>query len=436
MRRAQDERGIFLLVFAATFFVLLAVLGLAVDIGKLQHTKLRVQRAVDASSIAATHLLQDQSRTVIQDTARQLVTDNLLKVGIPASAIASPIYVDLQPTSGAPRFITVGAAVNTPFVILRMVPGFGRDSVVRAQALSSDKRVAVVLVLDISGSMDQTVPCGNLQNHPPTCTKLDFLKQAAIDFVDLFSAQDRLSIVTFGNAATVAYPMTRNPNKNTISSIVHGLSANGYTNTYGALVAARAQMTSAVNADLMASDSRAIVVVTDGAPFADDEQTNPSIAVPSVPPSCLTAGPTEDQRRKRRYVAAVAQADLARNASMNVFAIGLGLQGTVTTQNCPSSTNGTWLNYQRTDPFQCANHDEIVKNYFLARLTNDQVKMAGNPGGSPVIPPDPDFPSACVPGKAAIAHVHEGQFYQTNDVNDLSPLLQAIGKHINALLTQ
>lgn len=437
------EHGIYVIVLAATFVALLAVLGLAADVIKLHNSKLAVQKAVDAGSVAASYLLQEKSRSTVEDTARRIITDNLLNAGLSQSEI-NAVSVSTLPSTGAARSVAITASINNKLLLLNLVPGIGQNSVVSASVEAGDKRVGTVLVLDTSASMgvgrDAEVPCGTMSTPSGVCTKLDFLKAAALDFVRLFRTEDRLAVVTFSDSARVLYPMTRNPDKVAIATSINGLTASGLTNPYAALLSARGEMNKTVNSDLIPSDAKAIVIVTDGAPMSDDYFTPPSVPVPPVPSGCLppqvpeSNSALEMRRLRTRYVAALIQSDNARNEGTAVYAIGLGPKGTRDeSQGCPNSSSGTWQYYSQSDPYQCANHDEIVKTFFLGRLTNDQDAMAGDPT---VVPraADPDFPVSCVPRKSQIVNLKQGKFFYTNEVRDLSPLLTAIGKNISAIL--
>ncbi|MBX7138315.1 MAG: VWA domain-containing protein [Oligoflexia bacterium] len=441
-----EERGTFLVIMAGSFLVFLAILGFAIDVAKIQATQLRVQRAVDASAVAATYLIEDNDRINIQNTAEKILRDNLHATGITDSEIPALTVEILPPLSANPldpppavRRLKISAQVNSPTILFSIIPGFQDSGVVYAAAESTDKRVAAVLTLDVSGSMLDVVPCGTLPG--PTCRKIDHLKVAAKAFVDLFGPQDRLALVTFSGTANVAYPMTKNPDKQALENAIDGLTAIGYTGAYQGLLTARGEMNSAVNNDLTPTDSKSIVFVSDGAPYGDNGAPTSAPAVPPVPTGCLNLSGNSTFNRdiysKRRYIGAIAQADLARDENTVVHAIGLGPLGTLTGSVCPDPAGtSTFSSYQQSDPFQCSGFDDIVKTFFLARLTNDQAALVGNPYGSPAIPPNPDFPTSCVATNAAIASKPQGRFYQTANASDLTALLLAIGRGIRARLTK
>ncbi len=447
----KRESGFYFVFLAGAFFALLAVMGFAVDMGMLQAAKLRLQRAVDASSVAATYLLDTKSRGEIETLATNLTKDNLLETGFEEDEIQDEndnwrVQITLEPATGVPRLVRVTAQAVPQLKILRFVPWIKTRPTISAEAQSNNVRVAVALVLDRSGSMGKPSPgpCGAGE-----CPRIRELKRAARAFVqDGFGPDDRLAVVSFGTNATPDYHMTRNPDKEYVKNVIigdpdvtplDGLIPNGFTNTDAAMTLARNEMNSPVNSDLMPFDFKSIVVVTDGAPY-----NTAGGHVPSVKPGCLPgSSPLSNEiKGKRRYIGPLMVADQVRGEGVTVYAIGIGEQG-IPDASPPypvcniSDPFNPILQYRRDDPFQCwQNANDIVKNYFLARLTNDQEIMDGDLAASPPILADPDFPTDCVDDRLTIATKPRGRFFQTANPSDLEDLLLAIGRMIKARITK
>jgi VWFA-related protein len=90
--------------------------------------------------------------------------------------------------------------------------------------------ISVVLAIDVSGSMNskQTNAAGE------TITALENAKEAAISFIDSLGPSDLVGLVTFSTEATELIPLT--DDKDTVKSTIEGLSAEGDTALYDAII--------------------------------------------------------------------------------------------------------------------------------------------------------------------------------------------------------
>ena len=124
------------------------------------------------------------------------------------------------------------------------------------------KPVEVMLVIDVSGSMDDDIP--NLPNH-----SLDYAKVAANNFIDnVFTAANnptglnRVGIVSYSTNGTLRMGLSDSSDIATLKSTVNGLSAGGWTNIAEGMNLAAADLNS--NAKHDCNSFRSIVVLTDG----------------------------------------------------------------------------------------------------------------------------------------------------------------------------
>lgn len=149
--------------------------------------------------------------------------------------------------------------------------------------------VDVVLAIDASGSMN------SLGDNPPQ--PLTDVKTAAKNFINLFSDNDQVGIVSFANQGQIVQPLTTLESERIGGINAVSITAEaevGFTNLADALL---------ISENLLNNGSlnvgRAIIVLTDGLPTAPDDDPNP-----------LTSS--------------INQASLLRSAGVKLFTIGLG----------------------------------------------------------------------------------------------------------------
>jgi len=191
--RTAREKGIVILMTAIWMCVLIPCVGLAVDAGMLYVLKARLQTSVDAASIAAARSLSvgislgDQAASA---QARALAFYNAnFKAGSFGTKNQS-VNVSVAETAFRTRTVTVTGSFDAPQFFMRYL-GFNSTRV-NAMGKASRRDVNLILVLDRSGSMQDTPTNGQ------PCTTM---KNSATTFVNMFAeGRDRLSLITFGGA--------------------------------------------------------------------------------------------------------------------------------------------------------------------------------------------------------------------------------------------
>ncbi|OOG68575.1 gliding motility-associated C-terminal domain-containing protein [Flavobacterium sp. A45] len=120
----------------------------------------------------------------------------------------------------------------------------------------------VVLVIDVSGSMDDDIPNDN--NIP-----LDYAQNAAVDFINKIflpannpTGKNKISIVKYSSNATIVKPLTLSTGQADLINAVNALSANGSTNIQDGIKKADDELTAHGTFDCVTS--RSIVLLTDG----------------------------------------------------------------------------------------------------------------------------------------------------------------------------
>ncbi len=126
------------------------------------------------------------------------------------------------------------------------------------QAIDYTPPLGVVIVVDISGSMDEDAGQG--------LTKRELAKQGAVNCLEALSERDYVGIMTLDTVYGVVLPMTSAVQKSAIVSAIDGIDGTGGTVFSQAISRAGQLLT-----DLKTVDRRHIVIVTDGMPNNSDE---------------------------------------------------------------------------------------------------------------------------------------------------------------------
>lgn len=147
---AQDQRGTFAVFSLFVFLSMILVAGLAIDLMRHETVRLRMQGVTDRAVLAATSLRQTPSSA----TPEQILTAYFAAEGMTAQLGDQYSIVD-DPDEG--RSITVVPTATVPSLFMRLL---GIDSFAVAtpasavEAVGNRVRVELVMVLDVSGSMN------------------------------------------------------------------------------------------------------------------------------------------------------------------------------------------------------------------------------------------------------------------------------------------
>ncbi len=224
-RRRRRQGGNILIMFTMMLpFVLIPIVGLAIDATMLYTVKAKLQAAVDGGAIAAAQALSSGLTFSVQQAAAQKSADEFLKANIAAGATpgsgffgaygmndttcdangqpdtagGSPCIVAAQNLNTKVTTVTISASVQVPLLFMRIL-GFSAGTVA-SSGQASRRTVVLVMVIDRSSSMNHVIA------GVPVMTTL---QQAATWFVQQFQeGRDQLGLVTFGGSAIVAYPST------------------------------------------------------------------------------------------------------------------------------------------------------------------------------------------------------------------------------------
>jgi Flp pilus assembly protein TadG len=290
-RNRQKQRGSALLLHAVMLIGTVGMVGLAVDVGTIYMIKARLSAAVDAAALAAGRSVNlantvAQAQTQATAAAHQFFNANfpagfLNSIGTP---IVTPTFTQETDGNGNPSGvldISVSASAQAPTYFMNI---FTIPSVtVAASSTASRRGLVLVLVLDQSSSM-------NTAADPITgLTACQAMKQAAQNFITLFSPYDYVGLVTFDITAHLIYAPSTSYANGTLNADIGAIVCQSNTNTISALELAYQQIKT-VNLPLA---ENTIMLFTDGSPngvsanfplrTSLDSRWGPALASPAPP---------------------------------------------------------------------------------------------------------------------------------------------------------
>jgi hypothetical protein len=315
--RKRRQRGSTLaLVTVALPFLLIPVMGLAIDCSMLFIIQAKLSLAVDGAALGAGRLLGTNANT-------NEIAGEFLRANFPSGWWGTR---NLTPAISSTHalgtyVINVNATVEAPLLFLRI---FGQQwSTIAARAVATRGESRVMLVLDRSASMNTTDPVSgrNVFNS---------MQSAAKSFVGMFSpGSDQLGLVVYSGSAIVAYPTTRPWDPSPASSggpdgafgtssttgvminQINTMRSGGYTNISEALSIAYIELQKAHNRAIantgLDNAMNAIVLFTDGAPTAfsaspNDNSNLPNSSVIRSGSPCTYKVATSDANKMRGWI--------------------------------------------------------------------------------------------------------------------------------------
>lgn len=125
------------------------------------------------------------------------------------------------------------------------------------QQATEENKADIVFVLDVSGSMGQSLSSGQ--------SKISLLKSTMANAINNLTTNpnNRISIIKFSNSSQVL--VSNSSNKTTLLNAINGLSANGCTNYYASLLDAISQVNTMTSTDALNRD-KVVIFLTDGEP--------------------------------------------------------------------------------------------------------------------------------------------------------------------------
>lgn len=175
-RLASQTRGNTFAIVAAALIPITVMIGSGIDMSRAYMAKNRLQNACDAGSLAARRVMQNDtlSQSVI-DTGRQFFNFNFPQGAYQTTTFTPSVT---KPSTGVVR-ITASTRIRT--MIMRMFGVADLPLNVDCDASLNFVNTDVVLVLDVTGSMDSNVPTGS---GGSSIKKIDALRSAVLALYD------------------------------------------------------------------------------------------------------------------------------------------------------------------------------------------------------------------------------------------------------------
>ena len=189
----HGEQGFVLVYMAAVLALLMVTTGLAVDSGRAYLVKAQLTKAVDGAALAAARNLNSGNprAEAVQIFKANFPPGYLGTATSPDPTAAANFFASSVNAASGVNTVTVTATATLPTTFMSVA---NVNTVTVASSGEATRRmVDLSLVLDVSGSIGAQWPA---------------VRDAARTFVNSFdAAHDRLSLVTFSDAAKVLYPM-------------------------------------------------------------------------------------------------------------------------------------------------------------------------------------------------------------------------------------
>ena len=245
----RDPRGFALVYLAGMMFVLLALAGLAIDLGRGYQVRAHLSKAVDGAALAAARVIGN-GQAGAQAEANKIFNANFPNGYLGVSSLQNPPTMGFSVASDGSNIIDVSSTAVLPTTFMR-IAGFN-NMTVRSSGQASRRLVDLSLVIDKSGSIGSDWPR---------------VQSAATQFVSYFDeSQDRLALIMYSSNTVVFDPISisRGFSKSSLNSHIAAGTSEGYTVTSEGLYRGWDQLRRVPTASQSAL--RIIVLFTDGSP--------------------------------------------------------------------------------------------------------------------------------------------------------------------------
>lgn len=156
-RLVRDQSGNTLAMMAALLIPLIGMVGSGVDMARAYMAKAKLQTACDAGATAARRLM---GASAFNDTARQEGRKFFL-FNFPSGTMnTSPVALTVEAASGDASVVEINASTNVPTEIMGI---FGATSIPISVTCQADRDYVnndIMLVLDVTGSMNCAIGSG------------------------------------------------------------------------------------------------------------------------------------------------------------------------------------------------------------------------------------------------------------------------------------
>ncbi|MFP5479638.1 MAG: pilus assembly protein TadG-related protein [Alphaproteobacteria bacterium] len=189
-RFRDDERGAMAIFMLGIFFLMLVFGGIAVDYMRFEIRRVALQQTMDRAALAAANLENTRNP---QDVVADYWAKAKLGEGLRMAEYSQPIVTVVEGQNRSSKQVSIRADVRSYnyFMGMGFMPVDYLESPAGTTAVQGASQVEVMLVLDITGSMNSTLPNDSKK-------KITGLIEAATLFVNEVKNADGLNQVSIG----------------------------------------------------------------------------------------------------------------------------------------------------------------------------------------------------------------------------------------------
>lgn len=205
-RLLRNQAGNVMAIVAASIIPLAALIGGGLDMSRAYMARARLQQACDAAALAGRRAMTTSSMTQAnKDEAKKFFDFNF-----PQGTFEANNFVPvIQSKPGETTTVQVSATTTMPTTVMKIFKYETLPLEVTCEARFDIGNTDVMLVLDTTGSMAQSISDGN----GGTTTRLAALKQAVKDFYDTLGAGSdatgriRYGFIPYSSTVNVGYQL-------------------------------------------------------------------------------------------------------------------------------------------------------------------------------------------------------------------------------------
>lgn len=171
-RVRREERGSIAVIFSLSLFLIIFAIGFALDGAQAVRTSSKIANSLDAAALAAARALAEGGKT---EAEVRVLAEDVFRAQMGATDAASFTWndFDIRIDAGTGS-VTIDTEVHVPTTFSRILNVNSVNFTKSSTSIFKMRHIELAMVLDVTGSM-----C------IPDCTKLDGLKLAANDIVDI-----------------------------------------------------------------------------------------------------------------------------------------------------------------------------------------------------------------------------------------------------------
>lgn len=233
-RFSRDKQGTVALMFGLSIFILLAMVGLAIDASRLFNVRANITEGLDAAALASAKMFDKEDATPeeFQQAAQSYLTAHMKRSHI-GDVKWGNLRTEINQGAGSVK-VTADVSVKTLFGNISANIGTV-DFSPSATVIYKARKIEIAMVVDITGSM-----CDRVPSRPSDACydgqKIGGLKDAAAAMVDAMAATApapgaiRISIVPYSASVNAGdYAATVSGGNSTDGCVVERNGAAAYT---------------------------------------------------------------------------------------------------------------------------------------------------------------------------------------------------------------